>query len=133
MTITNLDIVRLGYEAFAAQNPGPVLQYLDSEIEWYVPREMPYGGTFHGPDGVLQMLGGVAAHFAEQKVVPEQFHDAGDTVIVEGRHLGRVRDGREFESGFATVFTLREQKVVRVREYFDATIVNAVVSASASQ
>jgi ketosteroid isomerase-like protein len=123
---SHVDIVRLGYEAFAAHNPAPVLEYLDDNVEWIVPSELPYGGTYSGRDGVLAMLMSLAPHFAEQGVETRRFLDAGDVVVAEGRHFGRAAGGDEFSSGFATVFEFRDGKIVRVREYVDATIVLAV-------
>jgi ketosteroid isomerase-like protein len=129
---SHVEIVRRGYEAFAAHNPSPVLEFLDDNVEWVVPAELPYGGTYVGRDGVVQMLMALAPHFAEQGVEPRRFIDAGDIVVAEGRHFGRPAGGDEFSSGFATVFEFQHGKITRVREYVDATIVLAV-RAAASQ
>jgi ketosteroid isomerase-like protein len=56
--------------------------------------------------------------YEELRVEPDRFIDAGDDVIVQGHHRGKVR-GTAFEVGFANVWTLAEGRAVRFREYMD--------------
>jgi ketosteroid isomerase-like protein len=123
---SHIEIVQLGYEAFAGDDPTPVLRYLDDHVQWQVPAELPYGGTYSGPEEVLKLLGGLGDYYTEHGAVTEAYHDAGDTVIVQGRHFGKVRGGEKFESGFAAFYTFRNGKVAAMREYVDAGKVIAI-------
>lgn len=117
--MSNADIIRSGYQAFANQDIPAVLALFDDDIEWYAPDELPDGGTFHGPAGVAEFFTNLSKHYSELRVEPDTYHEAGDRVIVEGHHRGTVISGAPFEAGFAHVWTLRGGKAVAFREYAD--------------
>ncbi len=116
---TNVDIIRNAYVAFAQEDIPAVLAVLDDDIEWYVPDELPEGGGFRGHDAVLGFFGGLAELYDELRVEPDRFHGAGDRVIAEGHHRGRIGD-TAFEVGFAHMWTMRDGRAVAYREYTDS-------------
>jgi ketosteroid isomerase-like protein len=61
----------------------------------------------------------VQSCFDEFAVVPERFHDAGDTVVVEGRARGKTKSGRVLDAPAAWVWTVRDGKAVRNMNYHD--------------
>jgi uncharacterized protein len=113
------DIVRSGYEAFSRGDIPAVVAIFDPSIEWYAPDELPSGGTYRGPDKVVEFFSSLPQLYEELRVEPDRFIDAGDDVIVEGHHRGKVR-GTAFEVGFAHVWTLAGGRAVRFREYMDS-------------
>jgi ketosteroid isomerase-like protein len=115
----NTAIVRSAYEAFARQDIPAVLAAFDSSIEWYLPDELPIGGTFHGQEGVLEFFHSLPGYFDELSVEPETFIAADDHVVVVGQHRGRV-NGHPFAIGFAMVWTMHNGKAIRFREYNDS-------------
>lgn len=117
--MSNADILRGGYEAFARQDIPAVLALFDDAIEWYAPDELPDGGFYRGKAGVSEFFAKLPAHYAELRVEPDRFHESGDRVVVEGHHRGTLTGGAEFEVGFAHVWTLRDGKVLAYREYAD--------------
>jgi ketosteroid isomerase-like protein len=51
---------------------------------------------------------------------PTEFIDAGDTVVALGRYSGTYKaTGRSMDAAFAHVWTLRDGRVVRFRQYMD--------------
>ena len=53
-------------------------------------------------------------------VHPERFHDAGDTVVVEGRYTGTHKaTSRSLDCQYCHVFTVRENKVTKFQQYMD--------------
>lgn len=116
----NVDLVRGGYAAFGRGDVPAVLQIFDPAVEWYAPVELPTGGIFRGPDAVAGFFSRLAQHYQQLQVVPTAFHDAGDTVVVEGRHHGMIGDARFDDVGFAHVWTLVDGRVTRFREYMDS-------------
>lgn len=117
---SNVDTLRSGYEAFAREDIPAVLELFDADIEWYSPDELPDGGTYRGPDQVAGFFAALSRRYDELSVQPERYLAAGDDiVVVEGTHTGRI--GTEsFEVGFAHVWTLRDGKITRFREYMDS-------------
>jgi uncharacterized protein len=112
----NAEIVQAGYQAFADQDIPTVLAMLDADIEWYIPEELPDGGTYRGPDGVLQFFGKLQETYTEFRVEPENFSTIDDDrVLVEGHHRGSVGTS-PFEVGFVHLWTLRNGAAVAYRE-----------------
>jgi ketosteroid isomerase-like protein len=122
----NAAVVRSGYDAFANQDIPSVLAILDSDVIWHTPDSMrtdpPLGGVFRGPDEVLQFFGRLPKFFPELAVSPEAYHEAGDTVLVQGHHRGRGLHGPAIDAPFAHVWTLRDGKAVSFREYTDTAV-----------
>ena len=115
---TAVDTLRAGYEAFGRGDIPTVLAIFDDTIEWYSPDELPGGGTFHGPSEVMGFFADLPNHFQELRVEPDRYLDAGNEVIVEGHTGGRVND-TPFDVGFAHVWTVKDGRAVRFREYMD--------------
>jgi uncharacterized protein len=52
--MSNLESVRGLYEAFAKSDVPTVLAFLDANIAWTEAEGFPYGGTYNGPNAVLE-------------------------------------------------------------------------------
>ena len=75
-----MEIVRRGYERLAELG-SPDLAFLDSEVEWYGPREFPHLAEPHyGHDGVRRYVEKVNEAFDDYRMVPEEFIDAGAAI-----------------------------------------------------
>jgi ketosteroid isomerase-like protein len=119
MSQENVDLVRGRYEAFARQDIPGVLEPFDANVEWTAPDTLPSGGTYHGPDGVGGFFATLPDTWAELSVGPEEYLDAGDTVVVLGTHRMRGHNGVDGEAGFAHIWDISNGKVVRFREIAD--------------
>jgi uncharacterized protein len=122
MTADNVALVRSIYENFGRGDIPAVLGALDPEVEWIEHSQpfLPHRGTHVGPAAVAEhVFGMVVATFDEFAVVPEAFHDAGDVVTVEGRHVGVTKSGRTLDAPATWVWTVRDGLVVRNRNYHD--------------
>ncbi|MCD2192013.1 nuclear transport factor 2 family protein [Actinomycetospora endophytica] len=114
-----VEIVRDGYDAFSRGDIPAVLATFADTAQWYSPDELPTGGTFRGPAEIAAFFSALPAHYDELQVHPERFHAAGDRVVVEGHHTGRVA-GAPFDVGFVHVWTMQDRSVVEFREYMDS-------------
>jgi hypothetical protein len=90
---------------------------------WNEAENFPYadGNPYVGHDailcGVFARLGGEWEGFA---AVPEEYLDAGDTVVVLGRYRGTYRaTGRRFDADMAHVWRVRDGQAVSFRQYTD--------------
>ncbi len=124
--MTNLGSVRGLYEAFAKGDVPTVLAFLDANIAWTEAEGFPYGGTYDGPnavlEGVFMRLGSEWDGFA---VVPDEFIDAADTIVVLGQYSGTYKaTGKSFKANFAHVWKIREGKAVRFVQYVDTLLVH---------
>lgn len=124
--MSNLNSVQGVYDAFAKGDIPAVLGFLSSDVDWTEAEGFPYGGTYTGPDAVLEgvfmRLGTEWESFA---VVPDEFIDGGDTVVVLGKYRGTYKaTGKSFQANFAHVWKVREGKAVKFVQYVDTLIVH---------
>jgi hypothetical protein len=129
--MSNLNAVRGLYQAFAKGDIPTVLGFLDADIAWTEAEGFPYGGTYHGPnavlEGVFMRLGAEWDGFA---AVPAEFIDGGDTVVVLGQYSGTYKaTGKSFQADFAHVWKIRDGKAMRFVQYVDTLLVQRALEA----
>jgi ketosteroid isomerase-like protein len=123
MTHSNVPLIRGIYEAFARGDIPAVLGAMSPDIEWNEAENFPYadGNPYRGPDaivaGIFARLGGEWDGFA---AVPDEFLDAGDTVIMLGRYKGTYKaTGRPFDAQVAHIWRVEGGKAVRFQQLTD--------------
>ena len=121
--MSHLATIHKLYDAFAHGDIARAMVHLDDHIEWHEAESFIYAdrNPYIGPQAVVA---GVFLRFAAEwddfRVVPQHFHDAGETVMVEGRYIGTCRaTGRQVYAQFAHVFMFRNGVVVRYQQYTD--------------
>jgi ketosteroid isomerase-like protein/predicted ester cyclase len=115
----NVDIIRGGYAAFAAGDIPAVLALFDDDMVWSTLESVRFGGVYHGPAGAGEFFTKLPQNYAELRVEPERYIDAGDTVVATGRHRGRTVTGNGFDVPWMHVWTLRDGKATSFTEVFD--------------
>jgi hypothetical protein len=118
----NIEIVQTLYEAFARRDIQSLLGALSPTVEWGEPSNPynPAGGTRRGHAGFLEWLR--IGNESEEVLVlePKDFLANPTSVAVVGFTKCRVRaTGKEYQTEFVHLVTLRDGKVQRFREYFD--------------
>ena len=119
--MSNVDIIRGAYAAFAKGDVPAVLGILDPNVAWTEPDGLPYAGTFNGPDavlnGVFMQLGTEWDGFS---VAPDDFIAEGDKVVSVGYVSGKYKaTGKSFRTNFAHLWTLNNGKAVKFLQYVD--------------
>jgi ketosteroid isomerase-like protein len=75
-----------------------------------------------GYDAFLDFIANQAEAFSEMWIEPDEFIELGDRLVVPYRMGGKARHtGIDVEFAFAHVFTIRDEKVVRLDVYKDKT------------
>lgn len=123
MSTENVEIARGGYDAFNRGEIEAVLGIMDPDIEWQEPEVegLPASGIHHGREAVAEnVFGRVQEDWDEFQVLPEEFLDAGERVVVLGRFQGKGKaSGGTLDAPFAHIWTLRDGKLVWFRNYMD--------------
>ena len=122
MSTQDVTVVRSVYENFAAGDIPAVLAVMARDIEWVEGNQdyLPHRGVHHSPADVAEkVFGMVMQHFTEFAVVPEHIYDAGDTVIVEGRTVGKTKTGNLLNAPACWVWTVRDGHVKTNHNYHD--------------
>lgn len=131
--MSNLALTRECYDALGRWDLGAVLSAFDPAIEWREAEGNPAqldGSAWTGPAMVrAKLFDRIAVGWDEFQVVPLTFHDAGDTVVVEGRYRGKVRaSGEAVDAQFCHVWGLCDGKMMSFQQYVDTAQLQRAVS-----
>jgi ketosteroid isomerase-like protein len=123
MSQQNLETMRSLYAAFAKGDVPTVLGSFDAAIEWHEAENFLYaeGSPYIGPGAILQdVFLRLATEWDGFTANPQQFFDAGETIIVTGRYSGVYKaTGKKLDAQVAHFWTLADGKVTRFRQYTD--------------
>ena len=122
-TSPNAQLVRDAYTAFSRGDIDAVVAVMHPDIEWHEAEHSPWHapGGHHGPTAVLtNVFARIPEDFERFEVDPRGFHDAGDTVIVEGRYRGSgANTAVPLDAQVCHVWTIRDSKLAAYRQYTD--------------
>ena len=124
----NAATVQQAYNNFKTGNIQALVDQMSDGITWQLPEieGVPLAGTRKGRDGVEEFFATLARDQDVLEFEPLESVAQGDKVISLGHYKWRVKEtGREFESDFVHVFTIRDGRIVAFREHFDTAVVAA--------
>jgi hypothetical protein len=129
--MSNLKIIQGAYSAFANGDVPGVLGILSPDVAWTEAEGFPYGGTYIGPqavlEGVFMRLGTDWDGFA---AIPAELIDGGDSIVALGKYSGTSKaTGKSFQANFAHVWKMRDGKVIRFVQYTDTLLVQQALQA----
>jgi ketosteroid isomerase-like protein len=122
MSQENVETVRRSWQAFADSGLDALMGFFDSEVSWRAIEGAPDDvGEMHGKDALRRYLQDWLDTFEDVTTVPTELLDVGDDRVVGMQHVtGRARlSGVETELRYALLYTLRDGRIVRGREYAD--------------
>jgi uncharacterized protein len=118
MSRANVEVVKRGYEALDRGDMAAALEGFDPSIEWWDRSDALNPTVVRGHEGMRKMWAEIAESFAEWRMEPKEFIDAGDYVVVPLDHVMRGRaSGALIEGHEVHMFKLRDGKVTELREY----------------
>ncbi len=123
--MNNGEIIKGLYDNFATGNIPGVLGAMDENIAWTEAEGFIYGGTYTGPNAVLE---NVFMKFGTEwdgfSAVPDQIVDGGDIVVGLGTYSGKyLKTGKSVTVPFAHAWTLRDGKIIKFTQYTDTLVV----------
>ena len=122
----NTRLVQQAYRDFQNGDIKGVLGSLSEDVEWVTPRleGVPVGGTYHGVDEVGRFFSSLGDAQEPRHFEPKEFVAQGEKVVALGYYAWHVEaTGREWESDFAHVFSVRDGKIARFQEYTDTAAI----------
>jgi ketosteroid isomerase-like protein len=120
MSQENVEVVRRALQAFADVGLDGMAEFYDPDIDWRAAEgAIDDVGEMHGPDAVRRYAQDWIDTFDGFSVVAEELRDAGDDRVLAIQRLkGRAKlSGTETDLRYAVVYTVRDGKVLRGREY----------------
>jgi uncharacterized protein len=116
MSQQNVELVRAGFAAFERGEVTELLELLADQLVVY--RADPDGATYHGREGFLEATAEWTEGFSEWRVIPQEFIDAGDSVVVRVLQVVRGEaSGVSVEAPFWFVFEVHDARVTRLSFY----------------
>jgi len=116
----NTKLVQQGYQHFKSGNIPALLDMLSDNVEWVFPelKGVAVTGTRRGRKEVADFYAKLAETQETLSFEPREFVAQGDKVVVLGHYSFRVKaTGKQFESDWAEVFTIKNGKIARFQEY----------------
>jgi ketosteroid isomerase-like protein len=122
MSQENVEIVRRGYELYAAGDLDGVAALFSADAELAGAGGLGVAGTAagtrYGPEGFLRATEEAVEAFEDYRTEAEDFIDAGAAVVVPVVITGRGRaSGANMEMRLAHLWVLRNGKVIRGEVY----------------
>jgi hypothetical protein len=119
----NVQVVQDLYAAFSRGDMPGLLALLDEHVDWHFngrPQDIPFAGHWQGRARMEDFFRTVALSCDILEFGPDEVLIFGDHVLSLGYERVRVKaTGREFETHWAHLFTLKNGRVVRLREFSD--------------
>lgn len=127
---TAVQIVRATYEAFGRGDIPAVLSNWRPDIVWIEPEGSPYAGTYTGPQAVVDgIFADLAVTWTGFTVTPDEYIDAGDTVVVLGHFTGAyAATGKSFRARFAHILRTRDGLVTAFESVADTKLLADAMS-----
>jgi ketosteroid isomerase-like protein len=120
--MSGADIVNQAYDAFNRKDFDGLAAICAPDCSWNVagPADIPWAGHYEGPEQVKDYARRLTGCVHFQSFAPQNFVEAGETVVVCGAEKAVVADtGKDYVNLFAHVFTLKDGKIAAFQEYGD--------------
>ena len=120
---TPIETVRTFYGALAAGDARRALGLMADDIEWNTMWHYKVEGR--GPQKVAEgLLQPLMAEWASFNLASTEFLADGETVVSLGRFTGvHGETGKAVDAGYAHVWTIRDGRIQRFRQYIDTLAV----------
>jgi len=116
------DIVQRAYEAFGRGDVPAILDLVADEVDWEFvgSTTLPYAGQRRNRQEVADFFAALPRADEIHVFEPREFIEAGEHVTVLGWEKSTALDtGKQFESEWVHVFTVKEGRVCRWRGFFN--------------
>jgi hypothetical protein len=125
----NTKVVQEVYAAFSRGDIQTVLSKLADDIVWTAVygagSHVPTAGERRGRTAVAEFFKQVAENIDFSRFEPKDFIATGDQVVALGHYTGTTPKKKTFDSDFAMVFTLSNERVTRFQEFCNSAAIDA--------
>jgi ketosteroid isomerase-like protein len=120
-TEENVQVVKAFFEAIGSGDKQRLLELAAEDIEWILPgKDWPLAGTYRGHAGLAELVKKESDTIEMSLSEPREFVAQGDRVLVVGAAKGFIKaTNKPFEDEWIFAITVRNGKLVGIREYID--------------
>ena len=123
--MSNTDVLKQGYEAFGRGDLEGATDNFADDIRWENPEtpQLPNSGVIEGKEAVKQVFAELGDYWESFSIVPDEFVERGDTVVVLSHSEAKGKDtGKEVKLPWVHVWRFREGKVTEVQALTDTAL-----------
>ena len=110
-----------GWFASATGPPPEVSEIVHPDVVIEEVADFPDGAVYRGIEGVRDWMRGFFEVFEEISIVPEQYIEAGDTIVVPTKQRFRSKAGLDVEWEVTQLLRFRDGKLIYATGYRDHT------------
>ena len=116
---TNVDIIRKLYETTKEGDIEYAKSVLHPDMVLYECESLPYRGVHHGLQGFLKVVEIAMQTWKDLQIVPKQFIDADDYVIVMVRLIWtNQKTGEPAETDLAEFWKFKDGKIIEILPFY---------------
>ena len=123
MSNANVTLVQSLYAAFGKGDIATIIAALAPDVQWHSggrQQDYPAFGPRKGPKAVEEFFKIVAENNNFHHFSPREFYPVDDKVFVLGEYAMTLKkSGKDYESDWCHIFTIRGGKVTKFREFLD--------------
>ncbi|MBH8563973.1 nuclear transport factor 2 family protein [Nostoc sp. CENA67] len=125
-----LEIVK---QAYIYLNEKDILHYfslMSPNVEFYQTEELPWGGHYHGFDE-SKIFFSKFSPLIDSTVEISHYIQAGEQIVAIGKTGGVAKlTGKEFSCNLVHIWTVKEEKIVRLEVYIDTDVMKAALTSA---
>jgi ketosteroid isomerase-like protein len=97
----------------------PLAPYFHPDVVLHQAATLPYGGTWHGHDGIARFFVAMSATWSRFELGEQEFLATGDTVVVRTEvHATARATGRELRFPILQTITVQDGRISEVRPFY---------------
>ncbi len=123
--MSNTDTLKQGYEAFGRGDLDGATENFADDIRWENPEasQVPNNGVTEGRDAVKQLFADLANHWESFSIVPDEFIESSDTVVVLSHAEAKGKQtGKEVKLPWVHVWRFSDGKATEVQALTDTAL-----------
>jgi len=123
--MSNTDTLKQGYEAFGRGDLDGATENFADDIRWENPEapQVPNNGVTEGRDAVKQLFADLANHWESFSIVPDEFIESGDTVVVLSHAEAKGKQtGKEVKLPWVHIWRFSDGKATEVQALTDTAL-----------
>ena len=123
----NVELVKQGYEKFGSGDIEGLLNLFADDISWTTPtvEGADFTGECNGLQEVTDFFDKLGDSEEFSNFEPTEYIAQDDKVVVLGKSAGTVKPtGRNFETDWVHIFTVKDGKITGFHEFFDTAAMN---------
>ncbi len=120
-----LEIIKKAYIYPGEKDISTYFSLMSPDVELYQTIELPWGGYYRGLDEIKVFLGRIFP-LIDSKVEISHYIQTSEQIVAIGKMSGSAKlTGKNFSCNLAHIWTVQEEKIVRLEVYIDTDVMNS--------